>query len=197
MKTKLSSRLLAFLIDTIIVTLVFLGINSLLPKNHSIQVLEQEITELRSNYLKGNIDNKIYFNRYANIQRSLDQQYIPQYILNTIIILCYFVLVPYYWDGKTIGKKIFKIRIIKTDSKQKPSLNDYLLRSLLINGILCYLISMCSVFLFSDFNYFLITIICGIMQILLVIISIFMIIYRHDFKGVHDLVCSTQVIKEC
>lgn len=197
MKAKFSFRLLAFIIDTIIVTLVFLGINSLLPKNHNIQVLEHEVTELRSNYLKGNIDNNIYFNRYATIQRNLDQQYIPRYILNTIIILCYFVLVPYYWDGKTIGKKLFKIRIIKADLKQRLSLNDYLLRCLVINGVLSFLILMCVVFLFSDFNYFVISIICVIVQFLLAIISAFMVIYRHDFKGLHDLVSGTQVIKEC
>ena len=58
------------------------------------------------------------------------------------------------------------------------------------------LISMSTVFLFDDSKYLLITIICGILQFLLVIISSFMIIYRHDKKGVHDLVSGTQVIKE-
>lgn len=196
MEAKFSSRLLAFLIDVIIVTLIFSLINSLLPKSHNIQVLEQELTELRSNYLKKDIDISVYFNRYATIQRSLDQQHIPNYILNTVIILCYFGLVPYYWDGKTVGKKLLKIKVIKNEKKTKVSLNDYLLRLLINNGIICLLISMVTVFIFDDVKYLLTVIICGIIQFLLVIISSFMIIYRHDLKGVHDLICGTSVIKE-
>lgn len=196
MEAKFSSRLLAFLIDVIIVTLIFSLINSLLPKSHNIQVLEQELTELRSNYLKKDIGISVYFNRYATIQRSLEQQHIPNYILNTVIILCYFGLVPYYWDGKTVGKKLLKIKVIKNEKKTKVSLNDYLLRLLINNGIICLLISMVTVFIFDDVKYLLAVIICGIIQFLLVIISSFMIIYRHDLKGVHDLICGTSVIKE-
>lgn len=194
--SKFSNRFLAYLIDIIIVALVFLCLNSLMPKNHNISVLENEITDLRSSYLKKEIDTKVYFNRYALIRKNLDQQYIPSNLLNVIIILCYFVLVPYYWDGKTIGKKIFKLKIVKSEPNEKVSLNNYLVRSIINNGVLCFLISMSTVFLFDDSKYLLITIICGILQFLLVIISGFMIIYRHDKKGVHDLVSGTQVIKE-
>lgn len=196
MKSKFSNRFLAYLIDIIIVALVFLCLNSLMPQNHNISVLENEITDLRSSYLKKEIDTKVYFNRYALIRKNLDQQYIPSNLLNVIIILCYFVLVPYYWDGKKIGKKIFKLKIVKSEPNEKVSLNNYLARSIINNGVLCFLISMSTVFLFDDSKYFLITIICGILQFLLVIISGFMIIYRHDKKGVHDLVSGTQVIKE-
>lgn len=196
MKSKFSNRFLAYLIDIIIVALVFLCLNSFMPKNHNISVLENEITDLRSSYLKKEIDTKVYFNRYALIRKNLDQQYIPSNLLNVIIILCYFVLVPYYWDGKTIGKKIFKLKIVKSEPNEKVSLNNYLVRSIINNGVLCFLISMSTVFLFDDSKYLLITIICGILQFLLVIISGFMIIYRHDKKGVHDLVSGTQVIKE-
>lgn len=196
MKSKFSNRFLAYLIDIIIVALVFLCLNSLMPKNHNISVLENEITDLRSSYLKKEIDTKVYFNRYALIRKNLDQQYIPSNLLNVIIILCYFVLIPYYWDGKTIGKKKFKLKIAKSEPNEKVSLNNYLVRSIINNGVLCFLISMSTVFLFDDSKYLLITIICGILQFLLVIISSFMIIYRHDKKGVHDLVSGTQVIKE-
>lgn len=196
MKSKFSNRFLAYLIDIIIVALLFLCLNSFMPKNHNISVLENEITDLRSSYLKKEIDTKVYFNRYAIIRKNLDQQYIPSNILNVIIILCYFVLVPYYWDGKTIGKKIFKLKIVKSELNEKVSLNNYLVRSIINNGVLCFLISMSTVFLFDDSKYLLITIICGILQFLLVIISSFMIIYRHDKKGVQDLVSGTQVIKE-
>ena len=196
LKAKFSSRLLAFLIDIIIVALVFEGLNALIPKNRNIQTLESEMTNLRYSYTKKEIDSTVYFNRYANLQRSLDQQNIPSNILNVMLILCYFVLLLYYWDGKIIGKKILKIRVVKDNVKEKVTLNDFLLRTITINGIACFLVSMCTVFILDDFKYTLTVIIFGIIQFLLVITSGFMIIYRHDKKGVHDLISGTQVIKE-
>lgn len=196
MQAKFSRRLYAFLIDVFIILCVSFSLNLLIPKNHNIVVLESELTDVRSDYLKREIDTSIYLNRYATIQKSLDQQYIPNNILNVILIFGYFVLLPYYWNGKTIGKKLLKIKIVKSDTKEKVSLNDYLLRTLIINGVACFIVSMCVVFLVPDFEYFMVTTIFGIIQFLLVIISSFMIIYRHDKKGVQDLVSGTQVVIE-
>ena len=196
MKAKFTKRFFAFLIDIIIVSLIFTSLNMLIPEKKNVVVLESELTNLRSDYMTDEIDTSVYVNRYASIKRSLDKEYLPNNILNIIIILGYFVLLPYYWDGKTIGKKVFKLKIVKENVKEKVSLNDYLLRSLVINAVASFLVSASLVFLIDDFNYFLVTTICGIVQFLLVIISIFMIIYRHDLRGVHDLVSGTQVIKE-
>ena len=196
MKMNFSRRLMAFLIDMVIVLTVSTGLNLVIPKSHNTVVLESELTDLRSEYLKGEIDTSVYIHRYATIQKSLDQEYIPSNILNLIILFGYFILLPYYWNGKTIGKRLLKIRVVKKEAKEKVTLNDYLLRTLIINGVDCFLLSMCIVFLVSDFQYFVMTTICGIVQFLLVIISGFMVIYRHDKKGVHDLISGTQVIIE-
>lgn len=187
-------RFLAFLIDFIIAFLIFKGITLLLPKNSNLISLESELSTLNERYIKKEINNYVYINRYANIILQTDKERIPETIINTFLIIIYFILVPYYWDGKTIGMKILKIRIKKENDKL--GINDLAMRSIIINGIGSTLVSLCSIFLFKDIVYFWIILICGIIQFLLVIISGFMVIYRHDEKGIHDLLSGTQVIKE-
>lgn len=193
MKKKFRRRLCAYLIDVIIVSLIFEAIVFFIPKNNNMVVLESELTEINEQYLKDEINTSIYINRYATIIQSFDKENVPSVLLNLVLILGYFVLLPYYWDGRTIGKRIFNIKITK--GKEKLGLNDLVLRSIIVNGIGSSIISLCLVYILPDISYFIVTLICGFLQFLLVIISSFMIIYRHDEKGVQDLISGTQVLE--
>ena len=187
-------RLLAYLIDILIVSIIFVGIILILPKNNNINVLESELTVLNEQFLKEDLETSVYINRYANITHAMDKENVLQVILNTLCILIYFVLLPYYWDGRTIGMKLCKIRIVK--EKEKLSIGDLTTRALIINGIACTLLSLCFIYLVGDIPYFVLSTILGFVQFLLVIFSGFMVIYRHDKKGVHDLISHTQVVLE-
>lgn len=195
-KASFSKRLCAFLIDVMIVTLIYSSIMLLIPKNHNLLVLDSELTSLNEQYLKEELDMSIYWNRYATILIQMDRENVPRIIINLLLLLSYFVLLPYYWDGKTIGKKLMKLKIVKSDPKEKISMNDYLIRTLVVNGIASCLILLSMVYLLTELQYLTATIICSFVQILLVIISSFMIIYRKDKKGVQDFISGTQVVIE-
>ena len=194
MKASASKRLCAYFIDAIIVSIIFNCIVMLVPTNRNITVLQSELTTLNEEYLKEDMAIEVYTNRYASIISSLDKENVLVAIIDILVLLGYFVLVPYYWDGKTIGMKLFKIRIKK--EKEKLSLNDLIIRCLIINGIGCSMISLCFVYILPDYPYFVLSTILGIIQLLLVIISGFMVIYRHDKRGIHDLVSGTGVVIE-
>lgn len=36
-----------------------------------------------------------------------------------VLFFCYFVLLPYFWDGKTVGKFLFQIKLVNTEQKLK------------------------------------------------------------------------------
>lgn len=193
MKTKFRKRLLAYLLDMLIVSFIFSSVMAFIPENKNLIVLDSELNQLNEQYLKNEIDSNVYFNRYATITSSLDRELVLSNLFSIVLILGYFVLLPYYWDGQTIGKKIMKIKISKKEGNL--NLNDLLLRSLIVNEVAISIISLSFIYILSDFSYFLLTLICSFIQILLVIISIFMIIYRHDGKGVQDLISGTQVVE--
>ena len=67
-------------------------------------------------------------------------------IINCVIIILYFVVLPLYKNGQTLGKKIFKIKIVRED-KEDLTANELIIRNIVVNGLLRYFSSI----LFSIF----------------------------------------------
>ncbi|MCM3259077.1 RDD family protein [Paenibacillus lautus] len=84
--------------------------------------------------------------------------------ISNLIFGLYGILVPVYWNGYTIGKRMCGIRIRKFDFLEPPGLGTMLLRNL-VAGIVYAL-----------------TLGIGI------IVSIFMVALREDKRSLHDFI---------
>lgn len=89
------------------------------------------------------------------------------WVINTISLL-YGLLLPLYWHGYVIGKRIFGIRIVKADGS-KLGIGAMILR--VIIGGLVY----------------------GITLGVAAIVSAFMVGIRKDKRSIHDLIAGTYV----
>lgn len=194
MKASFIKRLLAYLIDIIIFTAIFSIFSQVIPQNNNITVLNQQLTQLSENVLAGETTMSVYLNQYATIVHSMDKELFLSNLLNLVLMIGYFVMLPFYYNGQTIGKKILRIKIVKDDGDL--TINDLIFRNIIINGFLYTLIGFALLFITSDYSYLIITSILGFVQILLVIISAFMILYRRDKKGLQDLWFKTTVVAE-
>ncbi|ACX66609.1 MULTISPECIES: RDD family protein [Bacillales] len=90
--------------------------------------------------------------------------------ISNLIFGLYGILVPVYWNGYTIGKRMCGIRIRKFDFLEPPGLGTMLLRNL-VAGIVYAL-----------------TLGIGI------IVSIFMVALREDKRSLHDFIAGTEVV---
>ena len=194
MSAKLGKRLSAYIIDIILVSLIFSILTAFIPESSNVTTLNNEIGKTSENFLNGAITTKEYFNQTIILSHSLDRELFLSNLFNFVLMIGYFVILPYYYNGQTIGKKILKIRIAKDDNKL--SINDLLIRGIIVNQFAYTLISLSSVFLINDSIYFGLITILGFIQFLLVIISIFMIIYRKDKKALQDIISNTRVIED-
>lgn len=194
MKASFIKRLIAYIIDIIIFSLIFEIFTMIIPDNNNIAVLNQQLSNLSESVLNEQLSLSAYFYQYSSIVHSIDKELFLSNLFNFILMIGYFVMLPFYYNGQTLGKKLLKIKIIK--EQDDLSINDLLLRNCVINGLLYSLICFALVFLASDLTYLIIISILGFIQILLVIISVFMILYRKDKKGLHDLWCKTSVVEE-
>lgn len=194
MKASFIKRLIAYIIDIIIFSLIFEIFTMIIPDNNNIAVLNQQLSNLSESVLNEQLSLSAYFYQYSSIVHSIDKELFLSNLFNFILMIGYFVMLPFYYNGQTLGKKLLKIKIIK--EQDDLSINDLLLRNCVINGLLYSLICFALVFLVSDLTYLIIISILGFIQILLVIISVFMILYRKDKKGLHDLWCKTSVVEE-
>ena len=114
------------------------------------------------------------------------------YIIVTILYFGIFNLVT---DGQTLGKKLFKLKIVSSVSDDsKPNIVSYLIRSVLLYNTIYYLVSLIGIYTLNKENYYLVTNIVYQIQYYIQIIIICMVMLRTDGRGLHDILAKTKVI---
>lgn len=192
-KASLLRRILAFLIDFALVTIVVVVISSLLPKNNNIDVLNREFNDTVSNM--ENVSFSVSFNQMALIYKDLDQARIMYSVINAVMIFIYFIFIPYFFDGKTVGKKILKIKTVRND-KECLSLKNLVIKNMIDTGLMYMLFSLMLIYILPGYSYFIFVIALSILQISLIVASICMIIKRKDKRGLNDILSGTKIIND-
>lgn len=194
-KASLKKRLLAYLIDIVLIAIIVFLLGTLLPKNNNIDILNKELNDTTDRYFNKQIDFSIYFNQVALIFKDLDEARIMYSVINAILIFIYFIFIPYFFDGKTIGKKILKIKTVRND-KECLSLKNLVIKNMIDTGLMYMLFSLALIYILPSMSYFIFTLVLSILQISLMTISVFMIIKRKDKRGLNDILSGTKVIED-
>ncbi|KOP67496.1 hypothetical protein AMS62_21315 [Bacillus sp. FJAT-18019] len=92
--------------------------------------------------------------------------------INNTVFALYSLLVPVYWNGYTIGKRICGIRIRKFDFLEPPGIGTMLLRNVV--AAIVYALTL------------------GIG----IIVSAFMVALREDKRSLHDFIAGTEVVHD-
>lgn len=87
------------------------------------------------------------------------------------LIVLYFLLLPVFWNGCTVGKYLCGIKIRKITDEAPPTVRNMLLRFFV--GYLVYVVTL------------------GI----LLIVSGYFVITRDDKRSIHDLIAGTEVVR--
>ena len=182
-------RVLAYIIDFVILLLFSYIITTLLTDNQ-INLLNIENTKLMEQYFLNKINLTTYINKYSILVSEIDKQKLLINISILIYMIIYYIIIPYITKGKTLGKSILKIKI----TKQNIQIKDYIIRSFIINGTL-YLLTLIMInIILPPVSYFITVTFLSIIQIIMVITSYFMVLYKG--KGLEDIITSSSVIDE-
>ena len=187
-------RLLAYIIDILIVGLIASVIGSIIPTNQNITNLSNELININNNFMKEEINVTTYINQYSGVTYNLDKELFLSNLIGVIIYIIYFIVIPMYNNGQSIGKKLQKIKIVKKDETEVGA-NELIIRYMFMTGIGVSILSMCLVFILKDLNYVIGISILGFLQFLVAISSIIMVLYRNDKKSLPDLIAGTKVIE--
>ena len=78
---------------------------------------------------------------YATSKESISKETYISTVVSIVIYILYFVVFQAYNNGQTLGKKVFKIQVVKNDDSM-VDINTLLIRSLIPYGILVNFISL-------------------------------------------------------
>lgn len=179
-------RFLSYVIDMFIVFIFVFLINTILPNKY-----DNEIKYLNQLKLEKKIDIETYYTNYKHLLHEHDKQDLYLNISTTILLICFFVLIPYYF-GQTIGQKVFKIKIVSMDD-DKFMLDDLIGRSVITNGIGYMLFMFIILFITNDNVYFILINLFAFLQIIVVIISAFMVSYSYEHLSITDKFTNTRI----
>lgn len=186
-------RFTAYMLDVLLLWIALFIVELIIPRSDLYFETDRALTLISENFVIGKISLTTFLNGYADLIRIADKEQVFLSLANVIFILIYFCGIPYFFDGQTIGKKLMGIKIARKDN-ECLTLNSLLIRNIIINGLGSLLISLVCIFILPGRLYFVVTSIFGIIQILLVIISGFMVLYRKDKRGLQDIFSKTRVV---
>lgn len=192
-KAMFSQRVLAFLIDLVLLSFITSLITMFVPVNDTTTKLYEEQNRVLEGYVDGTVSMEEYVNQMVDLGYDISKQTVIVSIVSIVVSLLYYVVYPCYNNGQTFGKKLMKIKIKKTDDTEL-TMNDLLIRSMINNSILVNIITIALVlFLNKDLYLSTSSLISGI-QYLVLIISLIMIAFTKNAQGLHDKAAKTEVV---
>ena len=192
MKADFFKRIGAYVIDYIIIMIVLMGITASVNVGSDIT---KEVNDLMNEYKEGNITIEEYTEKVMPLNYELTKRKLPVNVATSVVCIGYYIVFAYFNKGQTLGKKLCKIKVVN-DKGERPSIWNMIVRGLFIYGIVTTLYSTISInFLdMEKFNYS-VSVISAI-ESMVIIISILMMLYKKDGRGLHDIIAKTNVIRE-
>jgi len=184
-------RILAYLIDIFIITLLASAISSIKILNPYYNEYNKTLTKYTEIMDNEDVDK----NEIININYDIFNYKSYQTIISVSALILYFGVFAYSTKGQTIGKKLLKLRVVSNNDK-KNNIGHYILRIMILNNIFLTLLALLLMFVLDKNGFYYATLIIGGLQSIILSINILMIVLRKDRRGLHDIVSNTKVINE-
>ena len=193
-------RLLAYIIDIIIVAVIASALSSVKIFNPRLEkygetydgymtFIEESLkdtSKLQDLQNSPEYKNYVYEIAYYGLYSS---------IITVIISFLYFVVFQYFTDGQTGGKKLLGIKIVSQKEDKKLSFGQLTIRACIINSVLINIITIICLVALSKASFTKAQNYIEIVEMAIVFISIGMLLYRKDGRGLHDMIAGTVVYK--
>lgn len=193
MKPVSYKRILAYLIDIFIVICIATILTMFIPVSKEYTNQMNELNAVLEDYSSGDISETEYLEKFNDISYIVNKESVQVSIVSVVLSTIYFVVLAYYMNGQTFGKKIMKIQVVSANSK-KLTMNNYLIRSLIVDSILMNAISIIAILFLEKSSYLKVYDATSTIFGAIYVVIFAMILFRQDGRGLHDLLANTKVI---
>lgn len=195
MPAQFNRRFFAYIIDIFIVLVIANLITMFIPISEKTQDYYKELQTTQKKMYDKEIDVKEYTDIVLEDNYNISKGTVLISLTSIIIYILYFVVYQVYNNGQTVGKKLMKIKV-KSITDESLSINTMLFRALIIYGIAANIINLILILLLKKEPYLSISNTISIIQSLIVIISVFMILFSKQKRGIHDIITKTEVVNK-
>lgn len=202
-------RISAFLIDVFLVTFVstiFSSISYVNPFMESYKVAYDEYREIYKSESESVLTNPTiknvvdYSNKMSKQIYKIDYSMLFNNIYYLVFSFLYFVLFAYFTNGQTLGKKLFKLKVVRQDG-EKVKLSNLMLRTLLSGSSIfmgvniIVVIQLLLLMIPQNQAYFYAILFSSMISYIIEIIG-FALLFSKEHRSLDDIIGSTKVIDE-
>lgn len=202
-------RISAFLIDIFLVTFVstiFSSISYVNPFIGNYKVAYDEYREIYKSESESVLTNPTiknvvdYSNKMSKQIYKIDYSMLFNNIYYLVFSFLYFVLFAYFTNGQTLGKKLFKLRVVRQDG-EKVKLSNLMLRTLLSGSSIfmgvniIVVIQLLLLMIPQNQVYFYAILLSSMISYVIEIIGL-VLLFSKEHRSLDDIIGSTKVIDE-
>lgn len=188
----ISKRVFAYIFDLFIAVLISTLIFRLPIFNDSYDKYV-EYSNQQFNYLLSGGSSDVDEEQLLSLEYNLNVASLPVFIIRLGVLIIYFGVIPFLWNGQTLGKKIFHIKVINV-IKDSLDANTFMLRSILVSNFIPNFLSvLCIKFCTMD-HWEVYSEIISFIQSILIFFMLGIALFRDDGRGLHDIICHTAVV---
>lgn len=202
-------RISAFLIDIFLVTFVstiFSSISYVNPFIENYKVAYDEYREIYKSESESVLTNPTiknvvdYSNKMSKQIYKIDYSMLFNNIYYLVFSFLYFVLFAYFTNGQTLGKKLFKLRVVRQDG-EKVKLSNLMLRTFLSGSSIfmgvniIVVIQLLLLMISQNQVYFYAILFSSMISYVIEIIGL-VLLFSKEHRSLDDIIGSTKVIDE-
>jgi len=199
-------RVVAYILDVILVGLVTTAI-SMSPINPnydeiaSLQIeYQEELKEWNEKFLSTDSESADELSKQLKEYVDVSEDYVYKVnklstvdnIITIVVAFLYFVVLAYFLNGQTLGKKILSLKVVQEDG-EKPTILQLTLRFLVLYGTIFSILNLIATGLFNKETFFIVYAVISMLMYALSIAIVATVLIRKDNRGVHDLIAKTKV----
>lgn len=186
-------RIKAYLIDLVFILIIFVICNNVIPRSEKLEKYKSDERELHEKYVEQKIGLKEYTTQYEELYYNISLESKVNDIVYILSLLIYFVIIPYYFNGQTLGLFLTRLRIERF-TIGKLQMWQLLVRNVIIVG-LGYSICRVALVYFIDVKiYYKVLLGVSALQVLLLLLSWIMVIRKREKRGLHEIFSNTEVV---
>ncbi len=191
---------IVLLLSSIIYTMVYGNDTSSVKYIEDLRVITEKMGNTKEKLDKEEITQEEYDQAYEEYVKERDDLYyinskdtVGQSIAIVGVSLVYYVILCFYCKGITLGKYIMKLKIVSAKDKEL-NIGNYLLRALFVNMVLSQLFTIACVYLMNKELFLAVHPKVSEVLSIFLLVTILVIMYRDDGRGLHDLIAGTKII---
>lgn len=186
-------RIKAYLIDLVVILVIYVISTNVIPRSDLLKKYKSDERELHENYVEKKISMSEYTKQYEVLYYNISKESKINDIVYVVSLLIYFVVVPFFLNGQTLGLFLTRLRIERF-TIGKLHMWQLLVRNVVIVG-LGYSIFRVSLVYFLDAKiYYKVLLGISAVQILLLLLSWIMVIRKKEKRGLHEILSNTEVV---